>query len=374
MGWGMGWGIGQGYRGRCEGMHCKYIQKRISSYCLTRIIRRNFVMDSCVQDMRSPAQSQPLENHNSEAQGFSNGCRYEGHLTVWSEGSSFVWRLDALAVPRCLKITIKHPSPTIAHSTAQKPCQLFKLCYSNHQGIIHILSPPPSHTHPVPIPLAIHPSSNQPIPTVHPPPPQSPSSLSPPIRPPRAKLPILHPSPPKPSPLLPIPISKTHIREPRRRRIEPRRRGHAVGAVVEAREQAGGEGGVGDAHLMEAWWWLDGWGLALLLVLVVILGLGLLVWGREHVETWGAVGERGKVVVEAGRRGLGFAVRGFVVRDVGEETGGWAGVGGLLLGGVWRDEEVLEGEAGGWGAAGEGGLGVVFGGWLGGAVGLGLLH
>ena len=115
---------------------------------------------------------------------------------------------------------------------------------------------------------------------------------------------------------------------------------------------------------------MDGGGLALLLVLVegVLCLLGG--WG-EHVEAWGAVGERGKVVEEAGRWGLGFAVGGFVVGDIGEEAGRWAGGGGLLGG----DDEVLEGEeAGWWGAAGEGGLRMVFGWGLGGTVGLGLLH
>lgn len=100
----------------------------------------------------------------------------------------------------------------------------------------------------------------------------------------------------------------------------------------------------------------------------------MLGWG-EHVQARRAVGERGEVVEEAGGRRLGFPCRGFVVEDVGEETGRGAGGGRLLWGGVGGDEEVLEGEeARWWGAAGEGGLGVVFGRGLGGTVGLGLLH
>lgn len=151
-----------------------------------------------------------------------------------------------------------------------------------------------------------------------------------------------------------------------------------LGALVGAGEKALGEG-VGDAHLvLEAGGWLDGGGLTLLLLVVVGVRLlvGLLLLGKgEHVEARGAVGERGEVVEEARRGGLGFAVRGFVVRDVGEETEGWAGGGGLVGGGVRRDVEVLEGvEARWWGAAGEGGLRMVFGWWLGGTVGLGLLH
>lgn len=131
-----------------------------------------------------------------------------------------------------------------------------------------------------------------------------------------------------------------------------------LGALVGAREKAWGEG-VGDAHLvLETGGWLDGGGLTLLLLLVgvllVLLLLVLLLGGREHVQARRAIDERGEVVEEAGRRGLGFAVVGFVVGDVGEETRGWA-CGGRLLGvGVGRDEEVLEGEeAGWWGAARE---------------------
>lgn len=125
---------------------------------------------------------------------------------------------------------------------------------------------------------------------------------------------------------------------------------------------------------LEAWRGLYGGGLALLLLVLVVVG-GLLGRWWEHVEARGAVDEGGEVVEEAGRWRLGFALGGFVVRDVGEETGGWAGGGGLVLGGLGRDEQVLEGEeAGWWGAAGEGGLGMVFGRWLGGTVGLGLLH
>jgi len=109
-----------------------------------------------------------------------------------------------------------------------------------------------------------------------------------------------------------------------------------LGALVGAGEKALGEG-VGDAHLvLEAGGWLDGGGLTLLLLVVVGVRLlvGLLLLGKgEHVEARGAVGERGEVVEEAKRGGLGFAVRGFVVRDVGEETEGWAGGGGLVGGG-----------------------------------------
>ncbi len=120
-----------------------------------------------------------------------------------------------------------------------------------------------------------------------------------------------------------------------------------MGSLVGAGEQAGG-----DAHLvLEAGGWLDGGGLALLLLVVV--GVRLVRWW-EHVKARGAVGERGEVVEEAGRGGLGFAVGGFIVGDVGEETRGWAGGGRLLGVGVGRDEEVLEGEeAGWWGAARE---------------------
>lgn len=154
-----------------------------------------------------------------------------------------------------------------------------------------------------------------------------------------------------------------------------------MGAVVGAGEQAGGEGGVGNAHLvLEARGWLNGGGWALLLLevgvrlLMLVLLVLLLGWGK-HVKARRAMGERGEVLEEAWRQRLGFPWRWFVGEDVGEETGRWASGGRLLWGGVGRDEEVLEGEeAGWWGAAGEGLLGVVFGRWLGGTVGLGLLH